>query len=150
MNKSSRPSVEKSFLIENSVIEYTNDSNDTHYKVNLVPTNDSNMNVYCNSQKKMTKTDSKKMVAMMNYLSTILFINVPKKDKFIPEDIKILIDYERLDELIEKYDYEILDSRVININIYDKQGVLHMIQKYEREHKNKKNADKNEMTKTII
>lgn len=138
LNKSSRHSVEKSFLIEKSIIEYTNDSNDSHYKVHLVPTNDTNMNVYCNSPEKMTKSDTKKMNSVMNYLSTILFIDVPKKDNFIPEDIKILVDYERLDELIEKYDYEILDSRVININIYDKQGVLHMIRKYEREHKNKK------------
>ena len=42
------------------------------------------------------------------------------------------------------------DEFVLSATIYDKQGVLHMIQKYEREHKNKKNADKNEMTKTII
>lgn len=143
IGKMSRPNVEKSFTIEKNIIEYIDDAGNINYKVKLLPSKDAiiynntnNSNSNSSSPQTMSKQDNRKMKELVNYLSTMLFVSVPKYSSSCPENVKILVDYEQLDELIKKYDYELLVSFMINVNIYDKQGVFHMIQNHENKNKN--------------
>lgn len=149
IGKTSLPNVEKSFTIEKHIIEHTDEAGNINYKVKLLPSKDaiiytnssssngSSSNSNSSSPQTMSKRDNRKMKELVNYLSTMLFVSVPKYNSSSPENVKILVDYERLDELIKKYDYELLVSFMINVNIYDKQGVFHMIRNHENKNKNK-------------
>tara|TARA_B110000967_G_scaffold209119_1_gene263858 strand:+ start:1818 stop:2366 length:549 start_codon:yes stop_codon:yes gene_type:complete len=134
-NRSS--SVEISFCIGDHIVKYIDEYNNINYKVQLLPNKDAAIysnasNLYVKTVKPNTKTkyNDNKLEEILNYISTMLFISIPK-DSVSPGNLKILVDYRQLDELIEKYDYEVLTLFMININIYDKRGIFHMIQKYE-------------------
>lgn len=135
MSNNRYSSVEKSFDIGDHILKYIDEYNNINYKVQLMPNKDAVIysntgNLYVKPMKIKTKYEDNKLEDILNYISTMLFISIPK-DNASPENLKILIDCIQFDELIKKYDYELLTLFKINVNIYDKKGIFHMIQKYE-------------------
>ena len=118
--------VEKSFNVDKRVIEYIDTNGNSNYRINLLSTHD--MAIYTNIN--LNEENDTKIDNLLQYVSGILFVNVPKKD-CMPENLKILVDNNKLDELIEAGDYELMTSFMININIYDKIGVFNMIRNYD-------------------
>lgn len=118
--------MEKSFNIDNHVIEYNDNNGLDNYRVNLLPTDD--LVIYTNLN--INEQNDIKIEELANDMSNILFVNIPK-NKCTPEKLKIFIDHDKIDELIEKHEYDIMSQFIINVNIYDTRGIFNMIRKYQ-------------------
>jgi hypothetical protein len=118
--------MEMSFNIDNHVIEYKDNKGLDNYRVNLLPTDD--LVIYTNLD--INEQNDIKIEELVNDMSKFMFVNVPKK-KCIPDKLKILVDHTKLDELIEKHQGDLMSQFIINVNIYDTNGIFNMIRKYQ-------------------
>jgi|TARA_B110000967_G_scaffold190246_2_gene214765 hypothetical protein len=124
-SKQMSSTIEKSFNVDERVIEYIDTNGNSNYRINLLLTND--IAIYTNMN--LNKKNDTKIDRLLQHISNIIFINIPKND-CRPEKLNIMIDNNKLDDLIETYDYELMTTCMININIYDKNGVFNMIKNY--------------------
>ncbi len=126
ISKKMYSTVEKSVNLDKHVHEYTDSNGNVNYRVNLLPTND--MAIYTNIN--LNEGNDVMVEKLFQSVSNMLFVNIPKNE-CVPDNLNIIVDNDKLDELIEEFDYEIITSSLIIVHIYDKYGIFNLVRKYE-------------------